>query len=80
MKCESTVFLNRDKGANFMACASWKCSSTYWERFNKALLNATEASNVTKEDMMNDDNAIRGEVSNLFYYSELHTYCPFALC
>ena len=46
-----------------MACASWKCSSTYWERFNKALLNATEESNVTKADMMHDDNAIRGKES-----------------
>ena len=55
-------FINRNKGANFMACASWKCSSTYWERFNKALLNATGTSNVTKADIMNDDNAIKGEI------------------
>ena len=49
-----------------MACASWKCSSTYWERFNKALLNATEESNVTKADMMHDDNAIRGKKSKSY--------------
>ena len=47
--------------ANFLACASWKCSSTYWQHFNKALTNAT-GDGGTKNDVLNDEDSIRGSV------------------
>ena len=53
--------------ANFLACASWKCSSTYWQHFNKALTNATGDIG-TKNDVLNDEDSIRGSVRPFFVY------------
>ena len=53
--------------ANFLACASWKCSSTYWKRFNQALTNATGSDGET-EDVVKSDDSIRGTYLSFVTY------------
>ena len=56
--------------ANFLACASWKCSSTYWRHFNNALTNATGEGG-SKNDVMDDEDSIRGTVGHVFSKQQL---------
>ena len=64
-----------------MACASWKCSSSYWRKFNDALKNSTAPSRLTKQSLMKDENAIRGKKKaarrlKLFSSDRSASFCP----
>ena len=50
--------------SKFVACASWKCSSTYWQHFAEALRNLTESDAII-EDRLRQVSLIKGTLVNI---------------